>query len=268
MPKVTRPFSLLEGGVWGRDYSVRSVTHGYACVFLQAVCLKFNNNEMSAEPNRKKAYTADIRWRIVYQRMALELSFTDIAKNLNIARSTAYRTYQQFESTGEIQPISHGSRQDLRAIDEDSELIVVGIILNEPSLYLEELCKRVFELTSTTVSPSTVCRLMRRYGITRKRIRQVALQRCNALRGAFMAQCTVFSRNQFVWVDETGSDKRDHIRKYGYAIRGITPVTHRLLARGQRVNAIVAMSAQGVVAVDIVTGSVNGEQLDPHSFVN
>jgi hypothetical protein len=94
---------------------------------------------------------------------------------------------------------------------------------------------------------------MRRYGITRKRIRQVALQRCNALRGAFIAQCTVFSRNQFVWVDETGSDKRDHIRKCGYAIRGITAVSHRLFTRGQRVN---ALSSQVVVAVDIVTGSV------------
>ena len=190
----------------------------------------------------------------------LENCFADIAKILNIA-STAYRTYRQFESTGEIQPISNGSRQDLRALDEHSELILIGIIiLNEPSFYLEELCQRVFHLTNMTALPSTVCKLMRLYGITRKRIRQVALQRCDALHGAFMAQYAVFHRNQFVWVDETGSDKRDHIRKYGYAIRGSTPVTHRLFARGQRVNAIAVLSAQGVVAVDIVTGSVNGEK--------
>ena len=215
---------------------------------------------MSAEPNRKKAYTSDIRWRIVYQRMAMGLCFADIAKNLNIATSTACRTYHQFESTGEIQAIRHDSRPDLRVLDEHSELILIGIILNEPSIYLEELCQRVADLTSTTVSPSTVCRIMRRYGITRKRIRQVALQRCNALCGAFMAQCSVFSRNQFVWVDETGSDKRDHVRKYGYAIRGTTPVSHRLLARGQRVNAIAALSAEGIIAVDLVSGSVNGEK--------
>ena len=148
----------------------------------------------------------------------------------------------------------------MRALDEHSELLLIGIILNEPTFYLEELCHRVADLTSITVSPSTVCRSMRRYRITMKCIRQVALQRCNALRGAFMAQCTVLSRNQFVWVDETGGDKHDHIRKYGYAIRGTTPVTHKLLARGQRVNVIIALSAQGVVAVDIVTGSVNGEK--------
>ena len=45
---------------------------------------------MSAEPGRKKAYTADIRWRIVYQRMALELTFEEIATRLNIATSTAH----------------------------------------------------------------------------------------------------------------------------------------------------------------------------------
>ena len=127
--------------------------------------------------------------------MALGLCFADIAKNLNIATSTAYRTYHQFEPTGEIQPITHDSRSDLRTLDEHSELLLIGIILNKLSFYLEELCQRVADLTGMT---STVCRLMRRYGITRKHIRQVALQRCSALRGAFMAQCTVFSRNQFI----------------------------------------------------------------------
>ena len=146
----------------------------------------------------------------------------------------------------------------MRASDEHSELVIIGVLISEPSLYLEELCQRVLDLTSMTILPSSVCRLMRHYGITRKRIRQVALQRCNALLGACMAQCTVFSR-QFVWVDETGIDERDHIRKYGYAIQGTTPVTRLLFAHGQRVNTIAALSAQGVIAVEIVTGSVNGE---------
>ena len=31
-----------------------------------------------------------------------------------------------------------------------------------------------------------------------------------------MAQCTLFTRDMFVWINETGSDARDHVRKYGY----------------------------------------------------
>ena len=72
-----------------------------------------------------------------------------------------------------------------------------------------------------------------------------------------MAHCSLFSRDKFVWLDETGSDGRDHIRRYGYAIRGMRPVTHRFLSRGKRINAIAAISQEGVVATELVSGSVN-----------
>lgn len=65
----------------------------------------------------------------------------------------------------------------------------------------------------------------------------------------------------FVWADETGSDARDHIRRFGYALRGMTPQSHRLLARGKRVNAIVALSSSGLVALDIVIGTVTKTSL-------
>ena len=46
----------------------------------------------------------------------------------------------------------------------------------------------------------------------------------------------------------------------GYAIRGMTPTCHRLLARGKRVNAIAAFSADGVLAVEIVSSTVSGKE--------
>ena len=73
-----------------------------------------------------------------------------------------------------------------------------------------------------------------------------------------MAPCSLYSRGKFVWLDETGSDRRDHIRKYGYALRGMRPVSHRFLSRG-RTNAIAAMSQDGVIAFELVSGSVNGD---------
>ena len=55
-----------------------------------------------------------------------------------------------------------------------------------------------------------------------------------------------------------GSDHRDHARKYGYALRGQYPLYHRL---GPRVSAIAAMSTDGVIAVELHKGSVNGDVL-------
>ena len=83
--------------------------------------------------------------------------------------------------------------------------------------------------------------------------KEVAKQRCDSLRGAyaFMSQMFLLNRQQLISVDETGTDSHDHIRKYGYALRGITPLCHQLLARGKRGNATVASK--------IRDSTVNGE---------
>ena len=75
-----------------------------------------------------------------------------------------------------------------------------------------------------------------------------------------MSQTFMFQQNMFVWLDESGADRRDSLRKFGYALRGTTPVSHRFLCRGQRVNAIAAITAEGVLATEITKGSLNGEK--------
>ena len=70
-----------------------------------------------------------------------------------------------------------------------------------------------------------------------------------------MAHCSLFDPSMFVWIDETGSDAKTNIRKYGYALRG---VTHRILSRGRRVNAMAAFSS-GLVALEHTTTTLNTE---------
>ncbi len=55
---------------------------------------------MSAEPGRKKAYGINLRWRVVYQRIGMNLTYDKIATNLNIAASTAYSIFTRFQQTG------------------------------------------------------------------------------------------------------------------------------------------------------------------------
>lgn len=124
-------------------------------------------------------------------------------------------------------------------------------------MYLDELVQKIKDMINVDISASSLCRLLRRYGITRKKIRQVAKQRCYTLRGIFMAHSFQFDVNMFVWLDETGTDKRDQFRKYGYALRGVTPLYHRTLSRGERINAIAAMSSKGIVGLELIQGSIN-----------
>ena len=154
---------------------------------------------MSAEPSRKKSYSTDLRWRIVYQRIAMNLPFYKIARNLNIAASTANRIYHLFEQTGGVDPVQRLERHEIRAVDMHTELHVIDFVIENPSVYLNEVCYNIRDITGEAVSPSTVCRLLKRYGISWKKIRQVSLQRCDSLRGAFMAQTFLYKREMFVW---------------------------------------------------------------------
>ena len=54
--------------------------------------------------------------------------------------------------------------------------------------------------------------------MTRKKVQRVALQRCLDYRASFVANVFTFSKEMFVWIDETGSDMKDMLRRYGYAL--------------------------------------------------
>jgi transposase len=73
-----------------------------------------------------------------------------------------------------------------------------------------------------------------------------------------MAEISMYDPEMFLWIDETGCDKRNCTRKYGYSLRGIPPCDHRLLVRGTRYSALPIMSLQGIHDVQIVEGTVNG----------
>ena len=74
-------------------------------------------------------------------------------------------------------------RRATRKLDEHQELHVVGIILQDLSLYLGELGQRLNDDLDIIVSPATLCKLLTQYGITREKIRRVAQQRCDSQRG-------------------------------------------------------------------------------------
>ena len=215
---------------------------------------------MSAEPGRKTAYSVDIRWRVIWQRYGMELSFRRISANLSISTGTVHNVLKRFEETGDVAARGQKERPDVRRLTSTEELFIVGLVLESPALQLQEVCKAVQELSGVGVSPSTVCRLLKKHGFTRKKMRYVALQRSSQFRADFMAEILQYRRDQLVWVDETGCDRKDGMRKYGYAIRGKTPQLHRFLARGQRISAITALTKDGILATELRTGTTDSDK--------
>ena len=80
-----------------------------------------------------------------------------------------------------------------------------------PSYYFGEICQAVEEVSGVQVSEATICRILRKNGLTRKKIRLVATQRSMEYRARYMATVLSFPREMFVFIDETGSDARNYI---------------------------------------------------------
>ena len=148
---------------------------------------------MSAEPGRRKAYSEDLRWKIVWLKLSKDLTFNKIASCLTISVGTAYNIWRLFVLTDEVEP-SKSSRMHTRMLNNSEEIFVVSLIMQNSSLTLREVCDAVYSVTGTSVSPPTICRLLKRHGLSRKKIQLTASQRCVHYRGSFIARASLFSK--------------------------------------------------------------------------
>lgn len=206
-------------------------------------------------------YSLDLRWRIVWLKIVEGMSSVSIASLMNISERTVRRYVTKFYQTGDIQPKEH--RNGPQALLGDFEKIILVRLLSEnPSIYLYELQQELERMFGVSISVSTICKTVRSMGFTRKAIHHIALQQSEQLRAEFMATISVYDPEMIIWVDESGCDRRNSARKYGYSLRGTPVRDHRLLCRGKRYSAIPVVSVEGIHDVYLAEGSVDGEKFE------
>lgn len=205
------------------------------------------------------AYSEDLRWRAIWLHLYGGLSVTETARVLYVSDRTIYRYVERFMLIRDIRKFSKKNGPP-RILSEHEEMYVVDLVLSSPGIYLREVQQQLFAYTGSWVHESTICRTLRRNGLTRQKIQQIALQRSEILRAEFMAEVMmVYKSSLCLWIDETGCDRRNSLRQYGYGIRGQTPQNHSLKLRGKRYSALSILSREGIEDTYIVEGNVNGD---------
>ena len=219
----------------------------------------FKNSKLS---RMAPPYSMDLRWRIVWLKIVEDMSAGAIASLMNISERTVRRYVAMFYQTGDIQPKEHrNGPQPL--LGEFEQLILVRLLSENASIYLYEVKHELELMFGVSVSVSTICKTLRRMGFTRKAMHHIALQQSEQLRAAFMATISVYDPAMIIWVDESGCDRRNSARKYGYSLRGLPVCDHRLLCRGKRYSAIPLVSVEGILDVYLAEGSsVDGEKFE------
>ena len=204
-----------------------------------------------------KAYSLDLRWRVVYIHLAQGWSNANIGSLLSLSEKTVSRYLTRFYQTGEVEPTLHKNGPS-KILSNHEQLLLLKNIIKSPGIYLHELQHVMEEALGVAVSVATICRTLKSMGCTRQVIHHIAIQRSDEIRARYMAEISMYDPSMFVWLDESGCDRRNSMRKYGYGIRGIPPVDHRLLIRGTRYSAIPIMSVGGIHDVYLAEGNVNG----------
>ena len=216
----------------------------------------------SCEPYRKSAYPEDLRWRIVWQRKLQGLKLEKIAANLCVDTSTVQRIVSKFDATGEVSKKRYSAPNVTVKLSKPVQLTVLQLVLKKPDTYLWEIQQEL----NLDVSESSICKLLKRSKFSRKKLQLIAIQRDFELRALFTSDVSVYNQHNLIFIDETGCDRRDAIRKYGYGLRGKPARCNKLLFRGERISAIVAMTNWGILDVKIVRGGVTGD--DFIDFIN
>ena len=60
-------------------------------------------------------------------------------------------------------------------------------------------------------------------------------------------------------MDETGSDRRETLRKFGYSLQWRAVKALQIFGRGKHMTGIAAMSVEGVLKCSLVTGGIDDD---------
>ena len=195
---------------------------------------------------------------MIWQRRMLNKTVTEVCRDLNVSRSFVQNMSRRFNATGDFSR-SRRRRGPGTLLNKYEEFLLFEIFLDHPTTYLHEAADHLENQTGRSISISAVMRTMRRYGLSRQKVKQVAIQRSTVERIRFMTEIQVFDPRMLVFSDETGCDKRNALRKFGYNIRGIQPRNVQFLVRGQRMNSIGIMNYEGVLDAYVTERNVGHE---------
>ena len=90
--------------------------------------------------------------------------------------------------------------------------------MGRPGIKLQEIQEELLNSLSVNIHISNICRFLQKSGFTRQKLRITATQRDDFLRQQYISEVSIYSPEMLIFLDETGTDRRNTLRHYGYSI--------------------------------------------------
>ena len=135
------------------------------------------------------AYSIDLRQKILHaceRRLGSQRALADL---FGVSLSFVEKLLRRHRLTGDIAPKPHAGGQRLR-LDAAANTLIRRLVHDNTDVTLEELCARVADELGVRVSLATMCRVLQRLGLPRKKshsTRASAIPRASSKRARITA---------------------------------------------------------------------------------
>ncbi|KAE8222658.1 hypothetical protein CF319_g4182 [Tilletia indica] len=204
--------------------------------------------------------STDLKLHFVHQYQETGKPLRQLVSPL-ISSSTGGRALAEVKQYGAVKPQgkSTGAPKKLPMLIVE---FVIVTLKQRPSIYQDELVKMItyFYGDQYKVDQSTISRLLKHIGFSKKNLSVVPIQQDEEERRRYVLLVGQFDPWQLVFADESSFNNRTALRPRGWAPLGEHAIERQLFLRGERFSLLPALSMDGLFAPWVTLGSVNGEQ--------
>jgi transposase len=210
-----------------------------------------------------KAYSIDLREKIVLAYFLDNISIRETAAKFSVAKSFVQKIVKQQKIDRSLESKKPGKPQASYLTNAEPELR--AIVAENHDATLAELCELFCEKTGNWTGKSAMCSALQRLGLNRKRktmrSSQAATERVQKMRLEYWEKVKDIDPTNLVFIDETGillGLTRTHARSE----QGTRAYDLKPFYRGAKVTAIGAISIDKVVALMTMNDSMDGKAFE------
>ena len=208
-----------------------------------------------------KPYSKDFRTKIIETKQKTNESLQQIANRFGVSYSFVNRLLKRYEAVASVEPKPHGGGK-LPKINSQQIDILKQLVEEDNDATLQQLSIRLNEKTGIKVSIPTICRLLQRLDLTRKKktlhADEASTERVQKLRREYWTAIGEVGLLDLIFIDETGVNLA-MTRRYARAKKGKRAYSKCPYNRGKNVTLIGAISTTGVFAPFTFEGWTNQE---------
>jgi transposase len=208
-----------------------------------------------------RPYSNDFRAKILETKKKTNESIQQLADRFGVSYSFVRQLVRRYEATGTVKPLPHGGGKPPK-LDPARLNIVRELVEEDNDATLEELRARLAERTGIEVSIPTMCRLLQKLKLTRKKktlhASEAGSERVQNLRREYWTTIGEVKLSDLVFIDETGVNLA-MTRRYARAKRGKRAYNSCPFDRGRNVTLIGAITCSEVLASFSFSGWTNQE---------